>query len=451
MNFGATIATGNFNLSKVMQEEIPPNANAEGKVPPPLPASEPPVIGQPAVAAAGPQPPVPKPTNFWTARHLVAVLLSLGLGLFLADGLISALDDTFILFFNVHVLGGIRGLVGFFSIVLGLVIYVLMAITPMIPKRKFIPLALFNMLAPLGALPFWIYYHEKIQIVIWAISLLQVFCALTILAAVQGGPKIRLPLVSEERLNPQGFSWLNLGGFVAANACVLLPLVLIYLFACASLAVGHFSEGFVALHPAGLSVQMRKYVRNDGKSVLLYPMAHVADRNFYSTISRSFPSNSLVLMEGVSDSQHLLTNHISYKRMAATLGLSEQQKEFRPSEETMERADVDVSEFTPNTIGFLNLVMRIHSQGLNAGTLMELMTLSPPPGFEKELFDDLLRKRNRHLLNEMKTRLPETENIVVPWGAAHMPEIAREIQKDGFQLADAREYTVIRFGRKRVR
>jgi len=90
----------------------------------------------------------------------------------------------------------------------------------------------------------------------------------------------------------------------------------------------------------------------------------------------------------------------------------------------MERADVDVKEFTPNTIGFLNVVMRIHSKGLNAATLMELMSFSPPPGFEKELFDDLLRKRNRHLLDEMQRRLPETENIVVPWGAAHMPEIA---------------------------
>jgi uncharacterized protein YbaP (TraB family) len=117
----------------------------------------------------------------------------------------------------------------------------------------------------------------------------------------------------------------------------------------------------------------------------------------------------------------------------------------------MEQADVDVKDFTTNTIGFLNVVMRIHSKGLNAATLMELTTFSPPPGFEKELFDDLLRKRNRHLLNEMKTRLAETESIVVPWGAAHMPEIAREIQKDGFQLQESRDYTVIRFGHRRGR
>jgi hypothetical protein len=55
------------------------------------------------------------------------------------------------------------------------------------------------------------------------------------------------------------------------------------------------------------------------------------------------------------------------------------------------------------------------------------------------------------LLNEVKTRLPETENIVVPWGAAHMPEIAREIQKDGFRLEESRDYTVIRFGGSRKR
>jgi hypothetical protein len=151
-------------------------------------------------------------------------------------------------------------------------------------------------------------------------------------------------------------------------------------------------------------------------------------------------------MEGVTDRENLLTNHITYKRMAATLGLSEQQKEFKPSEEQIERADVDVNEFTPNTIGFLNLVMRIHSKGLNAATLIELMSFSPPPGFEKELFDDLLGKRNRHLLDEVQKRLPETENIIVPWGAAHMPGIAKEIQNDGFRLEESRDYTVIRFG-----
>ena len=67
---------------------------------------------------------------------------------------------------------------------------------------------------------------------------------------------------------------------------------------------------------------MRKYIRHDGKTILLVPMAHIGEADFYQTLSQSFPTNSIVLMEGVSDDQNLLTNNISYKRMAANLGLS---------------------------------------------------------------------------------------------------------------------------------
>jgi hypothetical protein len=67
-----------------------------------------------------------------------------------------------------------------------------------------------------------------------------------------------------------------------------------------------------------------------------------------------------------------------------------------------------------------------------------------PPHFEEQLFDDLLRKRNRHLLGEIRARLSEADLIIVPWGVAHMPEIAREIQKLGFRLEETQDLTVIR-------
>jgi len=154
-------------------------------------------------------------------------------------------------------------------------------------------------------------------------------------------------------------------------------------------------------------------------------------------------------MEGVSDNLNLLTNKITYRRMAASLGVAEQQKEFKPIQGEWVRADVDVEQFSTNTIGFLNLVMRIHSQGFSAETVLPLIQYSPPADFQQQLFDDLLRKRNRHLLEEIQARLSESEHIVVPWGAAHMPEIAREIQKAGFRLDATREYQPIRFGSSR--
>src|SRR6266853_3429674 len=99
--------------------------------------------------------------------------------------------------------------------------------------------------------------------------------------------------------------------------------------------------------------------------------------------------------------------------MARSLGLTEQQKEFRPSRGTAVRADVDVEQFTRNKIDFLNLVMLIHSKGLHAENMLKMAQFSPPPHFEEQLFDDILRKRNRRVLDEIQLRLAESENIIV--------------------------------------
>jgi hypothetical protein len=210
--------------------------------------------------------------------------------------------------------------------------------------------------------------------------------------------------------------------------------------------VDHFSAGFMELRPKGVIVQSRKYVRNDGKTILLFPMSHVANSDFYHTLTGAVPSNSIVLMEGVSDQHHLLTNGISYRRMAKSLGLAEQHDEFDPSRGEVIKADVDVDEFAPTTIDMLNLGMLVHKRGLNIGTLLLLMQCSPTPEAQEQLFTDLLRKRNHHLLNELNSRLPEADLFIIPWGVAHMPEIAREIEKSGFHLRDTHDYVTVRFG-----
>ena len=379
-------------------------------------------------------------------RQLVAILLSACLGLFLADAAISLLDDTLILLFGTHLLAGLRGMVCLLAMIMALVTYALMGLTPMIPKRLFLPLTLFNPLAALALIPFAIYFFSRVQQFAWLISLGQVLFGLNILYLVRGDYKLRWLPVTEQQLEARRFNWGNLSVFLLVNLFVLVPAVAIYLVLCAALAVNHFSEGFLALRPGGLTVQVRSYVRDDGKTIQLFPMSHIGEPEFYQQLAQSFPTNSIILMEGVSDDENLLTNRITYKRMATSLGLAEQQKEFKPTRGKLVRADVDVAQFTTNTIGFLNLVMLIHSKGLNAETILKMMRYSPPPRFEEQLWDDLLRKRNRHLLEELRARLPQTEHIIVPWGVAHMPEIAKEIQKAGFRLVETREYVAIRFG-----
>ena len=80
-----------------------------------------------------------------------------------------------------------------------------------------------------------------------------------------------------------------------------------------------------------------------------------------------------------------------------------------------------------------------------------LLQYPASPGFEDQLLEDLLRKRNRHLLEEIHTRLSQTDHIIVPWGVAHMPQIAKGIQKSGFRLEETSEYMNIRFSSDRTK
>lgn len=427
--------------------EIPPSKDSlqASGVPSPSSAAEPAIIDAPPPLPTALPPPLPPNPNHKSALgHLFAMVLSLFVILFLADAVVSLADDSLILFFDTHALTGIRGLLAPFVLLMAVVIYLLMGLTPMIPKRLFLPLALFNPLVVLATLPLLIYFFGRIQQLACAISFYQVVLGLFILYKIQGGFKFRWPVFAENQLHARRFSWRNLSVFLLVNVLMLLPLTAVYLGVCASLAVDHFSDGFMALRPEGLIVQSRKYAR-DGKTIHLFPMAHVGDSDFYRKLSQSFPTNALVLMEGVSDNNGLLTNRITYERMAATLGVAEQQKEFTPRGE-MAHADVDVEVFEPTTIDFLNLVMLFHSKGVNAQTFPLLMQYSESSHFQKQLFDDLLGKRNRHLLQEIQAHLPQSDQIIVPWGAAHMPEIGREIQKAGFRVVETQEHVAIRFG-----
>jgi hypothetical protein len=378
-------------------------------------------------------------------KKLLSILLSVCLGLFLAVGAVSVVDDSLVLLFGLHLLTMTSGILTFIAALMAMLVYGLMGLTPMIPKRVFLPVTLFYVAGLLVVFPTLIYCYDRIIQIDWVLSFCQVILGLGLLWWLRGGLKFRWPIVEDKHLDDRRFSWRNLSVFLLLNVFVLLPAMVAYLALCAALAMDHFTGGFLALHPGGMTVQVRKYVRDDGKTILLIPMAHVAEADFYRKVSQSFPSNSIILMEGVTDRKHLITTGTSYKRMAKALHLAEQHEEFKPSRGKMVRADVDVEQFSTNTIDFINLVMFIHSKGMTPETVQKALQYSPPPDFQKQVFGDLLRKRNRHLWEEIQARLPESENIIVPWGVAHMPGIAAEIQKSGFRLDESREYEVIRF------
>lgn len=378
-------------------------------------------------------------------KKFISVSLTLGLGFFLADAGVSLLDDTLSLFFGVHAFTSIRAIVSFFTMIIAILIYLLMGITPMIPKRFFLPITLFGPVVMLGMIPVSIYQFDRLPQIAWLISLCQVIFGLGVLAWLQGGFRCRWPLIPEERLGGKAFGWLNLSGFILANGFVVLPGVLLYLAWCGSLAVDHFSGGFLAVRADRLAVRAKQYVRHDRKTIHLIPMTHIAESGFYEQISKSIPTNSAILLEGVTDRKNLLKRKLSYKRVAASLGLSEQQDEFVPAHGRSRRADVDVEQFSKESIEFLNVATLIHTQGLTLEVLRELIQKSQDPRLTKQLWEDLLIRRNEHLLKEIQAELLQSETIVVPWGAAHMRGIAEGIQESGFQPANAQEYVVLHY------
>lgn len=376
---------------------------------------------------------------------MTSALLSLVLAVFTASAVVSLLDDSLLVFLNRQDLTVIRCLLLLFMLACGVFAYGIMAIVPGVPKRVFLPVALFVPFSCVAVLPLLVFFHQHAVWIGWSVSLLQMLLAVLLLNRLKDGSAIRWPLCPDSRIGERKFRPGNLAAMILAGLFVVIPALLLGIALSAKLAIGRFTDGFVSLKPSGISMQVRSYVRDDGKQITLVPMSHIGESSFYQELSRSFTDDSVILMEGVSDKQGLVRSHTDYSKMAETIGVVEQREAFKPKGEIV-AADLDMSEFSPATLDLLKGALLVHSKGITAETMPILMKPTPP-GLEKQLLEDILGKRNRHLLHVLHERLPAASRIVIPWGAAHMPEIAREIVKSGFRLVETREYTAIRFGK----
>ncbi|MFO1497226.1 MAG: hypothetical protein U1G07_02315 [Verrucomicrobiota bacterium] len=377
-------------------------------------------------------------------KKSLAALLSLYLLLFLVDSLVSVVDDALGLWLDFHAVRPVRGVISFAVLGLSCLLYLLWGAIPAIP-RWFGVVVLFNFVAGLAVIPISIYHFSRIQLVGLIISVLQLAVGVTVAGAFRSRLKAGWQLVAEETLQDRLFSAWRLLAFVGLNLFLVLPGLLGYLAGCGVLAVDHFSAGFVKVDRTGFSVRARTYSRADGKSIRLVPMMHIAEADFYRRVSQSFDTNATVLLEGVSDRKSLLKHHLSYERMAGSLGLAEQQEKFTPTTARVRPADLDVEAFSPSTIEFLNLVILVHSKGLTAETLPLFVTKTQNPALVERLWDDLLTLRNRHLVDEIQRELAHNQAVIIPWGAAHMPGVARHIEELGFNAGRADLYSVVKF------
>jgi hypothetical protein len=386
--------------------------------------------------------PSPPPLPTHPAVGAVQLFLSLALSLFVVDALLCLLDASMQLFFQSTALTFLRDLVALSAFLTGLLVYVLIGLTPLVPKRYFLPLTLFPLVAGMAQLPLLAFYFHQTQKIVWATSLCHVLLTLGVVFLLQRRSNPRWPLVPRSAMGGRIFSAGHLGLFIFLNLFVLLPTIVGISATSASRAIHHLSDGFISLRPSGLIMQARTYRRDsDGATVHLIPMSHVAQSSFYTKLVESFPADSVILAEGVSDKNSHFKTKIGYGKTAASLGLAEQQTVFKP-QVTSIPADVDLSDLSPITLDFVKNAMALHNQGINAQSLPALME-NPPPHLLQSLLDDLLHHRNRHLLHVLETQLAQSKTIIIPWGAAHMPGIAEGVLKMGFYQIDSREHVAI--------
>ena len=157
---------------------------------------------------------------FRSFRNFVAGCLSLFLGLFLAAGAVSLLDDSLVLLWGQHLFTLTSGILSCVAMVAMLLLYGLMGLTPIIPKRVFLPVIIFAGLGLLTVFPLMIYRYDQMLRLDWLLSLLQTAVVLVVWHRLRRGEPFRWSVVAVRHLGRRSFSGWNLSVFLDRKSVV---------------------------------------------------------------------------------------------------------------------------------------------------------------------------------------------------------------------------------------
>lgn len=261
-------------------------------------------------------------------------------------------------------------------------------------------------------------------------------------------------LLRPEALAGRDFSPAHSLGFVAGALLLGLPALALYLAVLAATTIQVATQGFVAFDLAGVSLADRRYTRGDHE-VRLVGMMHVGEEERYRALARSFGgAGTIVLQEGVTDERARLRTQLSYGRVAALLGLEEQddlagyladEGEPAPADgPVFVHADLDLADFAPETIAWLEQAAAVYGADEPWAALRAFGDWSAARAEQWPILErDLFTRRNEHLLARLDEALAASERVVVPWGALHLPAIEAGLVARGFERTRAEEHRLL--------
>lgn len=211
---------------------------------------------------------------------------------------------------------------------------------------------------------------------------------------------------------------------------------------------------YTTVSPKGVNLMETVFEKN-GQKVHLVGMMHVGDGSYYSDLKKRLNAplpdggKRLVLTEGVSDKNHIIpedfANGKTYDRWAKLLGIEAQKPlhnaaptdslndEITPDSHVVwQNADMDVSDLSEAHRELLvKLLTLVSSADM---TQMFTSNIGNVNGdqFEDLLINGLLHTRNNALMKRFNEMGSGFEEIYIPWGAAHLPDIEKRLLVLGY-------------------
>ncbi len=221
------------------------------------------------------------------------------------------------------------------------------------------------------------------------------------------------------------------------------------------------TDRFVSFGAPGLLLEERRY-RRDDREVVLVGMMHVGNPAHYREVYASFVKDgTVVLQEGISDVEGRVRVNLSYEPLAEALGLGTQPDLAEVLDELgsegdtpggpwphLRHADVDASEFSPETLAFIEHVAQV-LDAADPGVAVRAFGAylrSLDAGAWLAISHDVLERRNEHVVGELDAALPDYAVVVIPWGALHMPGIQQQLFERGFERVGAERRLAAGYG-----
>jgi len=368
------------------------------------------------------------------------------------DAALSSLEEAVRLATGSAHLGPLRNLVAEIVVVAAVLGLPLLALTPKLPPSVFLPLMLSTLWFLIGAPPVAsLISGESYGLVFCSVQLGFAAAALMRIRSLNGGVGW---LFREKLFDGPLFSPRYALVFATSLVVFSVPVGLLSLAYVATSEIETQTAGFVIFDADGVALSDRRYVLGK-QEIRLVGMMHLGEPDAYRDIFTSFSSESTVLLaEGVSDVDGLMNDPLSYEGVARTLGLEQQQyvteylsgnpDETPPRWPEVRHADLDVSDFSPETVEALERIGRVWASDSPIPAFVKLiLRAGEEPELWSSLAEDVLNLRNEHLVAAIDSSLGEYERIVVPWGALHLPAIEDAVRERGFEQISSEHHRLI--------